>query len=207
MAIESFVKRTQVRLCSLAGLQTWIMGSDERALVRLFHKQNAQMKSERSLCFVIGDRRHTGGHAAKSPTPQAELLRPIEHQHSSRASHRQQKEPAKLTTFVTGIRRFMKAYAILWQKLHARFSDHTLDQGNRVLVSRVATHLDAGDRVSMQTGRLSQILNRPIQRSTRHPNLCASHRLEAVPLPHAPNPQSFLPYRRIKGGSNDFQII
>ena len=78
----------------------------------------------------------------------------------------------------------MKAYAILWQKLYARFSEHTFDQGNRVLVSRVATHLDIRDRVSMKTGRLSQVPNRPIQRSTRHPDLCTCHRQEAVPLSH-----------------------
>jgi hypothetical protein len=36
----------------------------------------------------------------------------------------------------------------------------------------------------MQTGRLSQIPNRPIERSTRHPNLCACHRHETVPSSH-----------------------
>ena len=64
----------------------------------------------------------------------------------------------------------MKAYAILWQKLHARFSEHAFNQGNRVLGSRVGTDLDVGDRVSMQTDRLTQVPNRPIQRSARHPN-------------------------------------
>ena len=129
------------------------------------------------------DRRHSRAHAAKSSTAQAQRLRPIRGKYS-RASHRQRQTAAKLTTFMTGIRRFMKAYAILWQKLYARFSEHTFDQGNRVLVSRVATHLDIRDRVSMKTGRLSQVPNRPIQRSTRHPNLCACHRHEAVPLSH-----------------------
>jgi hypothetical protein len=36
----------------------------------------------------------------------------------------------------------------------------------------------------MKTGRLSQIPNRPIQRSTRHPSLCTCHRQEAVLLSH-----------------------
>ena len=85
---------------------------------------------------------------------------------------------------MTGIRNFMKAYAILWQKLYARFSEHTFNQGGRVLVSRVATDLDIRNRVSMKTGRLSQVPNRPIQRSARHPNLCACHRHETVPMSH-----------------------
>ena len=85
---------------------------------------------------------------------------------------------------MSGIRRLLKAYAILWQKLYACFSEHTFDQGNQVLVSRVAAHLDIRDRVSMKTGRLSQVPNRPIQRSTRHPDLCTCHRHEAVPLSH-----------------------
>ena len=110
-------------------------------------------------------------HAAKSPTVPALLLRPIRGKYS-RASHKQRQTAAKLPTLMSGIRRLLKAYAILWQKLYARFSEHTFDQGNRVLVSRVATHLDIRDCVSMKTGRLSQVPNRPIQRSTRHPDLC-----------------------------------
>ena len=121
------------------------------------------MKSQRSLGVITGDPRHTRAHAAKSSTAQTPFLRPIGRKHS-RASHRQRQTAAKLTTFMTGIRRFMKAYAILWQKLYARFSEHAFDQGNRVLVSRVATHLDIRDRVSMKTGRLSQVPNRPIER-------------------------------------------
>ena len=87
-------------------------------------------------------------------------MRPIREKHS-RASHKQRQTAAKLTTFMTGIRSFMKAHAILWQKLYARFSEHTFHQGNRVLGSRVATDLDVRDRVSMKTGRLSQVPNRP----------------------------------------------
>jgi hypothetical protein len=122
------------------------------------------------------------GHA-KSPTARALLLRSIRGK-SSRASHKQRQTPAKLTIFMTGIRRFMKAYAILWQKLYARFSEHTFNQGGRVLVSCVATDLDVPNRVSMKTGRLSQVPNRPIQRSTRHPHLCTRHRKKTVPTPH-----------------------
>jgi hypothetical protein len=122
------------------------------------------------------------GHA-KSPTAQALLLRPIRGK-CSRASHKQRQTAAKLPTLLSGIRRLLEAHAILWQKLYACFSEHTLDQGNRVLVSRVAAHLDIRDRVSMKTGRLSQVPNRPVQRSTRHPDLCTCHRHEAVPLSH-----------------------
>ena len=165
-----------------------IMSGDEAALIRLWHEQNVQMKSQRSLGVTTGDPRHTRAHAAKSSTAQAQCLRPIGRKYS-RASHRQRQTAAKLTTFMTGIRRFMKAYAILWQKLYARFSEHTFDQGNRVLVSRVATHLDIRDRVSMKTGRLSQVPNRPIERSTRHPNLCACHRHETVPTSHVTKSQ------------------
>ena len=91
---------------------------------------------------------------------------------------------AKLPTLMNGIRRLLKAYAILWQKLYARFSEHTFDHGNRVLVSRVPTDLEIRDRVSMKTRRLGQFPNRPIQRSTRHPDLCTCHRHETVPLSH-----------------------
>ena len=163
-------------------------GLREAALIRLSHGQNVQMKSQRSLGVITGDPRRTRAHAAKSSTAQALRLRPIRGKYS-RASHRQRQTAAKLTTFMTGIRRFMKAYAILWQKLYARFSEHAFDQGNRVLVSRVATHLDIHDRVSMKTGRLSQVPNRPIQRSTRHPNLCTCHRHETVPLSHVTKSQ------------------
>ena len=103
---------------------------------------------------------------AKSPTAQAQFLRTIPGKYS-RASHRQRQAAAKLTTFMSGIRRFMNSYAILWQKLYACFSENTFNQGKRVLVSSVATHLDIRDRVLMKTGRLSQVQNRPIQCSTR----------------------------------------
>ena len=142
----------------------FIRGSDARIIISL---------DEAALIRLLtGD--HNRAHAAKSST-QAQFLRPIRGKYS-RASHRQRQTAAKLTTFMTGIRSFMKAYAILGQKLYTRFSEHTFDQGKRVVVSRVATHLDVRDRVSMKTGRLCQVPNRPIQRSTRHPNLCTCHR-------------------------------
>jgi hypothetical protein len=165
-----------------------IISLDEAALIRLW----------------TGD--HNRAPAAKSSTAQAQFLRPIRGKYS-RASHRQRQTAAKLTTFMTGIRSFMKAYAILWQKLYTRFSEHTFDQGNRVLVSRVATHLDVRDRVSMKTGRLCQVPNRPIQRSTRHPNLCTCHRHETVPLSHVTVPQPATSCPRIKGGSRELQLI
>lgn len=143
----------------------------------------------------------TPAHGAKSSPTKDQLLRPK----CPQAFHRQWFTAAKLTTFMAGIRSFMKACAVSGQKLKVRFSEHTFDQDNRVPVSRVATHPDVGDRVSIQTGRLSQVLNRPIQRSTRPPNLSVRH--EAVPLPHVTTPQPSLLCRRIEGRSSDFQII
>ena len=110
----------------------------------------------------------------------------------------------KLTTFLAGIRQFMKAYATLRQKLYTRSSEHIFDQGDRVVVSRVATHLDIRDRVSMQAGRLSQVPNRPIQGSTRHPNLCTCHRHETVPMSHVTTSQPS-PCRRINGNPVNFK--
>jgi hypothetical protein len=65
-------------------------------------------------------------------------------------------------------------------------------------VSRVATDLDIRDRVSMQTGRLSQVPNCPIERSTRYSNLCICHRQETSPVHHIAESM---------GGSNELQII
>ena len=165
-----------------------IMGSDEGVLIRPSHEQNVQTSSRKPLGLMTGDPRHVRAHAAKSSTAHAQFLRPIRRKYS-RTSHKQRQTAAKLATFMTGIRRLLKAYAILWQKLYARFSEHTFDQGDRVLVSRVATDLDIRDRVSMKTGRLSQVPNRPIQRSTRHPDLCTCHRHETVPLSHVTRSQ------------------
>jgi hypothetical protein len=159
--------------CQLLG------GSDARVILRLH---------EAALIRGLWEGGHSRARAAKSPTAQAEHLRPIRGKYS-RASHRQRQTVAKLPTLMRGIRRLLKAHAILRQKLYARFSEHTFHQGNRVLVSRVAAHLDIRDRVSMKTGRLSQVPNRPIQRSTRHPDLCTCHRHEAVPLSHVTTSQ------------------
>jgi hypothetical protein len=159
-----------------------IMSSNKAALICLSHEQTVQMKSQRSFGVITEDSRHTPAYAAKSAKPQTQCSRPVGRKYS-RPRHGQRQTAANLTAFATGVRRFMKAYAILWQKLHARFSEHTFDHGDRVLISRVATHLDIRDRVSMETGRLCQVPNRPIQRSTRHPNLCACHRHES-PMSH-----------------------
>jgi hypothetical protein len=149
-----------------------IVSGEEAALFRLWRKQNVQMKSQRSLGVITEDPRHTRGHVAKWSMAHALRLRPVRGKYS-RASNRQQRTAAKLPPLMIDIRSLLKAYAILWQKLYARFAERPFHQGNRVLVSRVATDLDIRDRVSMKTGRLSQVPNRPIQRSTRHPNLCA----------------------------------
>ena len=196
MAIE---KGTQFRRHFHGRSGAPIIMSGEDAALRPWHEQNVQMKSERSLGGTTGDPPHTYAHAAKSSAVQAHCLQPGGRK-SSRTSHRRRQTAAKLTTFMTGVRRSMKAFAILWKKLHARFSELTFDHGNRVLGSRVATHLDVPDCVSMKAGHLRQVPNSPIERSARHPNSCASHRHEAVPLPHMATPQPLLPCPRINGG-------
>ena len=132
----------------------FIGGSDARIIISL---------DEAALIRRLWTGDYSRAHAAKSPTTQAQFLRPVRVKHS-RTGHRQRQVAAKLTTFMTVIRSFIKAHAIPWQKLYARFSEHTFDQGNRLLVSRVATHLDIRDRVSMKTGRLSRVPNHPIER-------------------------------------------
>lgn len=100
--------------------------------------------------------------AAEAPKAQTWFLRPVGSRRS-RTSHRQRQTAAKSITFVPCIRRFMKAYALLWQKLSACFSDRR----DRVPVSRVTAHFNIRDCVSMKTGRLSPVANRPIQCSPR----------------------------------------
>jgi hypothetical protein len=170
---------------SLASNTRAIIGGDEAALTRVWSGVD-----------------HSRAQAAKSPTAQAQLLRPLRSKYS-RAGSKQRQVAPNLTSFETGIRCFMKAYAILRGKLYAPFSEYPSDQGNRVLVSRAAAHLDIGDRV--QIGRLSQISNRPIQRSARHPVLCPSHSHDAVPLLHAA--KSSFAWDQINGGSSELQII
>jgi hypothetical protein len=138
-----------------------IVGGEEAAR----RDQNAQMKSKSSRCVTTGDLRHTA-RAAESSVAKAQCMRPIRGKYS-RASQRQRQLAANLTTFMTGVWRLMKAYASLWQKLYARCSEHIFDQDNRVPDSRGATYLDIRGHVSMQTGRLDQGPNRPIERSTR----------------------------------------
>jgi hypothetical protein len=183
MKSQSLTRKRCPRAHFFSGSEARIIMSGEGvALIRSWHEQNAQMKSQRSFGVITGDSRPTRAHAAQSSTAQTQFLRPFRSKYS-RAGHRQRQASANLATFMN-IRRFIKTYAILWQKVYARFSENTFDQGNRVLGSRVATDLDIRDRVSMKTGRLSQVPNRPIQRSTRHPSLCTCHKQKAVPLSH-----------------------
>jgi hypothetical protein len=179
MKSQMHTRNLQNRCRFIGALDAQIVtGTDEAAVIRPCHERNMRTRSQRCLGVITGDPRQTHARAAKSSKPQTQLLRRIRGK-DSQARHRRRQTAAKSTTFMTGIRRFVKAYAILWQKLYACFSEHTFDQRNRVLVSRVAAHLDIRDRVSMKTGRLSQIPNRPIQRSTRHPSLCTCHGQEA----------------------------
>src|ERR1700733_1569366 len=152
----------------LGGSHARIITSADEAPVmrRLWHEQNIQC-----LGITTENPPRTRAHVAKSSTAQSSRLQLIGRQ-DSRSGHRRQQTAENFTAFITAIRRFMKAYAILWRKLHARFSEHAIDQANRALVSRVAT-LDILERISMKTGRLSQVPNRQIERSTRHANLCA----------------------------------
>jgi hypothetical protein len=131
----------------------FIGGSDARIIVSRDEAARIQLWTDD----------HSRVPAAKSPTAQAQFLRPIRGKYS-RASHKQRQGAAKSTTFMTGIRAFMKACAILWQKFYVCLSEIGFRQGNRLLDFRVATHLGIRDRVSMKTGRLGQVQNRPIER-------------------------------------------
>ena len=73
---------------------------------------------------------HSRAQATKSPTAQAQFLRAFRGKYS-RAGHRQRQVAANLRTFITGVRSFIKTYAILWEKFYACPSEHTFDQGNR----------------------------------------------------------------------------
>jgi hypothetical protein len=184
-----------------------IVSGEEAALVRRWHEQNVQVKFQSSLGVITEDARHTRGHVARLSTAQAEHLRPLQGKYSRTTSQRQRQTAAKLTTFMTGIRRFMKAYAILWQKLYTRFSEHTFNQGGRALVSCIVTDLDIRNRVSMKTGRPKPSPNRPIQRSTRHPEFVQLSQARTVPMSHVTTPHLISPRRRINGGSSELQII
>ena len=134
------------------------IGDEAPVMRRLWHEQNIQC-----LGITTGNPPRTHAHVAKSSMAQTPCLRLIGRQHS-RSGDRQQQTVENYTVFMMTIRRFMKAYAILLRKLHARFSEHTFDQANLVPVSRVATHLVIHDRVLMKTGRLNQVPNHPIER-------------------------------------------
>jgi hypothetical protein len=153
----------------LGGSDARIITSADEAPVmrRLRHEQNIEC-----LAITTGNPLRTCAHVAKSATAQTPRLRLIGRP-DSRSGHRRQQTAENFTAFMTAIRRFMKAYAILWRKLLARFSEYAVDQANRVLISRVTTDLDILERISMKDGRLSQVPNRQIERSTRHANLCA----------------------------------
>ena len=88
-------------------------------MIRLWHEQNVQVKSERFLGVPRGNPQHSRAQAAKSAA-QAQRSRPIRGT-CSPAGHRQRQTSAILKTFMPRIRRFMKAYAILGQKLYALF--------------------------------------------------------------------------------------
>ena len=161
-------------------------GSEARVILRL---------DEAALIQGLWEGGHSRAHTAKSPTAQALLLRPIWGKHL-RARHKQRQTAAKLPTLMSGIRRLLKAYANLWQKLYACLSEHTFDQGNRALSSRVATHLDVPDCVSMKTGRLGQVPNR----STAAPPEFVRLWQPAAPMTHVTKPKPASPCPRINGG-------
>jgi hypothetical protein len=181
-----------------------VISGGKAALIRLSLEQNVQMKSQRCLEVTTGDTRRIRAHAAKPSTARAQFLGPIGRK-CWRTNLRRRKPAGKLVTFMTGIRSFVKAYAFCGKNSAHPFRNHTFNQGNRALFSRVATHVDIGDRVSTKTGRHSQVPNRPIERSASHPN-CACRRLEP-PSPHMTKQQPNIAYRRINGGSSEFEII
>jgi hypothetical protein len=200
--------KSQMHTRKFRNHRSFIRDSDARNTVggeeAARHYQNPQMNSLSSLGITAGDLR-CSAHAAESSMAQAQCVRPIRAKYS-RASHRKRQPAANLTTLMTGVWRLMKAYAILWQKLYARFSERIFDQGHRVLASGGATRLDVGDRVSMQTGRLSRIPSRPTQ-SQHAPSEFAHCPRQETAATHVTEPQTSLPCRRINGGSSELQII
>jgi hypothetical protein len=170
------------------------VSADDVTLIRLWHEQSVQVKSEKCLGVLTGDPPRSRAQATKSATAQAQRSRPIRGK-CSRVGHRQWQTSAIFTTFMTGVRTIMKAYAILWQKLYACFSERTFDQGNQVLVSCAATHLDIRDCVFDEDRSSSQVPNR----STRHPNLYNCHS-DTVLLSHVAKSQPASSCRRINRG-------
>jgi hypothetical protein len=103
--LSSFTARSDARA----------MSGEEPALSRP-HEQNGQMKSERSRGVITGNPSRARAHVAKSSMAQIPRLRLNGRQHSRRAT-----DNSSLPKNLMAIRRFMKAYAILWQKLCAGF--------------------------------------------------------------------------------------
>ena len=54
------------------------------------------------------------------------------------------------------------------------------------LISYVAADLNVADGVSVEFGRAREVSDGPVQRGTRHPNLCACHSHKDVRLSHVP---------------------
>jgi hypothetical protein len=124
----------------------------------------------------------------------------------SRPNHRQRETAKRFRAPKNGLRSFVKAYAVLWRNFNTIFSEYTFDQGNRVVVSRVATDFDIRDRVSMQTGRPSRVPNHPIER--RPSDLVQLPRAhKSVPASDVTKSHPSTPRRQIKGGSSELQII
>ena len=200
-------KGTRSRCRFLGGSDTRIiMDFDEAALIRLSHGQNVQMKCQRSLGVISEDPRHTRAHVAKS-VERRTLSSCDPFGASTLELATDNGEPLQTNDLRDCRPEVHEACAILWQKLYARFSEYALEQGNRVPVFRVATRLVIHDPVSMQTGRLSQVPNRPIQRSTRHPEFVQLSQARTVPMSHVTTSSTSLPRRRIKGGSSELQLI
>ena len=125
MKSESLTRRCCPRAHFFSGSEARIITSADDALVmqRLWHEHI------QCLGFTTGNPPRTRAYVAKSLTAQTPRLRLIGRQHS-RSGDRQQQTVENYTVFLTTIRRFVKAYAILLRKLHARFSEHTFDQAN-----------------------------------------------------------------------------
>ena len=93
-----------------------ITSADEAPVMRrLRHEQNIEC-----LAITTGNPLRTCALVAKSSTAQTPRLRLIGRP-DSRSGHRRQQAAENFTAFMTAIRRFMKAYSILWQKLCAGF--------------------------------------------------------------------------------------
>ena len=100
--------------------------------------------------------------AAKSPTAQALLLRPIRVK-SLRTSHKQRQTAAKLPTLMSGIRSFMKAYAILWKKLYAAGFKTSPHHVERCATRLMRTCLELAHSYNADTRLFGEFLLAPIK--------------------------------------------